>query len=131
VTTEVRSPFPPIGLAARQISSADRLLVVLLALVALLRPAAAAPPYSRKEDVKKGKDLFQLCLGCHSAESEEKRVGPSLKGVFKRNKLRDGQPVTEKNVRIVIEKGRDGMPSFGETLSPQQMDQLIAYLKEL
>ena len=58
-------------------------------------------------------------------------MGASLKGLFKRNKLRDGQPVTEKNIRLIIEKGCDGMPSFSETLSPQQMDQLIAYLKEL
>jgi mono/diheme cytochrome c family protein len=48
-----------------------------------------------------------------------------------RSKLRNGQPVTENNIRLVIEKGRDGMPSFSQTLSPQQMDQLIAYLKEL
>jgi len=58
-------------------------------------------------------------------------VGPSRKGLFKRNKLRDGQPVTEEIMRLLIEKGRDGMPSFSETLSPQQMDQLIAYFKEL
>jgi len=58
-------------------------------------------------------------------------VGPSLRGLFKRDKPRDGQPVTEKNIRLIIEKGRDGMPSFCETLSPQQMNQLIAYLKEL
>ena len=40
-------------------------------------------------------------------------------------------PVTQKIMLLLIEKGRDGMPSFSETLSPQQMDQLIAYLKEL
>jgi cytochrome c len=100
-------------------------------LVALLHSAAAAPRYSRNGGVRKGKEVFQLCLGCHSAESEEKKVGPSLKGLFKRNQLRDGQPATEKIMRLLIEKGRDGMPSFSETLSPQQMDQLIAYRKEL
>ena len=142
MTPEARSPFPPIStseawgwttdrLVARQIPSTNRILFVLLALVALLHSAAAAPRYSRNREVRKGKEVFQLCLGCHSAESEGKKVGPSLKGLFKRNKLRDGQPVTEKIIRLLIEKGRDGMPSFSETLSPQQMDQLIAYLKEL
>jgi mono/diheme cytochrome c family protein len=58
-------------------------------------------------------------------------VGPSLRGLFKRTSLGDGQPITEKNIRIIIQKGRDAMPSFSEALSPQQMDQLIAYLKEL
>jgi cytochrome c len=100
-------------------------------LVALLHSAAAAPRYSRSGEVRKGTEVFQLCLGCHSAESEEKKVGPSLKGLFKRNQLRDDQPVTEKIIRLLIEKGRDGMPSFSETLSPKQMDQLIAYRKEL
>ena len=33
-------------------------------------------------------------------------MGASLKGLFKRNKLRDGQPVTEKIIRLPIEKGR-------------------------
>jgi mono/diheme cytochrome c family protein len=100
-------------------------------LVALLHSAAAAPRYSRSGEVRNGTEVFQLCLGCHSAESEEKKVGPSLKGLFKRNQLRDDQPVTEKIIRLLIEKGRDGMPSLSETLSPQQMDQLIAYRKEL
>lgn len=106
------------------------LFVLSLALVTLPGSAAAAPRYSRDE-VAKGKQVFQLCRGCHSTESDKKKVGPSLRGLFKRSSLGDGQPVTEKNIRLIIQKGRDGMPSFSETLSPQQMDPLIAYLKEL
>jgi mono/diheme cytochrome c family protein len=107
------------------------LFVVPLALVTLLGSAAAAPRYSRDVEVARGKEIFQQCRGCHNTESDEKKVGPPLRGLFKRSKLRNGQPATENNIRLIIEKGRDGMPSFSQTLSPQQMDQLIAYLKEL
>jgi cytochrome c len=105
--------------------------VLSLALVTLPDSAVAAPRYSRDAEVAKGKQVFQLCSGCHSTESDKKKVGPSLRGLFKRSSLGDGQPVTEKNIRLIIQKGRAGMPSFSETLSPQQIDQLIAYLTEL
>jgi cytochrome c len=98
------------------------LFILLLAFVTM-------PP--RDAEVVKGKQIFQLCSGCHSTESDKKKVGPSLRGLFKRSSLGDGQPVTEKNIRIIIQNGRDGMPSFREALSPQQVGQLIAYLKEL
>ena len=103
------------------------LFILLLALVTQPDSAAAAP----RDEVAKGKQVFQLCSGCHSTESDKKKVGPSLRGLFKRSSLGDGQPVTEKNIRIIIQKGRDGMPSFSEALSPQQVEQLIAFLKEL
>jgi cytochrome c len=104
------------------------LFILLLAFVTMPDSAAAAP---RDAEVVKGKQIFQLCSGCHSTESDKKKVGPSLRGLFKRGSLGDGQPVTEKNIRIIIKKGRDGMPSFSEALSPEQVEQLIAYLKEL
>lgn len=106
------------------------LFIVPLALVLLSNSAAAAPQYHNAA-VAKGKEVFQQCRGCHSTESYEKKVGPPLRSLFRRSTLRNGLPVTEKNVRLIIEKGRDGMPSFSGTLSPKQMDQLIAYLKEL
>jgi cytochrome c551/c552 len=60
--------------------------------------------------VSRGKE--QQCGGCHSAETDEKEVGPSLKGLFQRAKLRNGKGVTEKNIRSRIEQGGDGMPLF-------------------
>ena len=116
---------------ARLFSPMGWLLVLSLALVTPHDSAGAAPQYSRDAEAAKGKQVFQLCSGCHSTESYKKKVGPSLRGLFKRSNLGGGQPVTEKNIRLTIQKGRDGMPSFSGTLSPQQMDQLIAYLKEL
>jgi cytochrome c len=81
--------------------------------------------------VSRGKEIFDQCSGCHSAETDEKKVGPSLKGLFQRSKLRNGKPVTEKNIRSRIEQGGDGMPAFSELLSDKEKIDLISYLKTL
>ena len=81
--------------------------------------------------VSKGKAVFEQCTGCHSAETDEKKVGPPLKGLFQRFKLRNGKVVNEKNVRSRIEQGGDGMPAFSSLLSDKQMIDLMSYLKTL
>ena len=79
----------------------------------------------------RGKEVFEQCSGCHSAETDEKKVGPSLKGLFHRSKLRNGKPVTEKNIRSRIDQGGDGMPAFSNLLSDKEKIDLISYLKAL
>jgi len=81
--------------------------------------------------VSRGKEVFDQCTGCHSAGSDEKKVGPSLKGLFQRSKLRNGKAVTEKSVRSRIEQGGDGMPAFSELLSEKEKIDLISYLRTL
>ena len=78
----------------------------------------------------KAEDVFQQCSGCHSVETGEKKVGPSLKGLFKKEKLRNGRPATESNIRLVIKRGGDGMPAFDGVLSTVELDQLMAFLKQ-
>jgi mono/diheme cytochrome c family protein len=85
----------------------------------------------RGGNLPQGREIFQQCAGCHRTSRGEKEVGPSLKGLFKRSKLRNGKPATEKNIRLKIAQGGDGMPSFDRALSPAEMDQLIGYLKSL
>jgi cytochrome c len=79
----------------------------------------------------KGKELFEQCRGCHSAETDEKKAGPSLKGIFKRSRLRNGEVVSEKSVREKIEQGGDGMPAYSGMLSEREKNDLIAFLKQL
>ena len=38
-------------------------------------------------DAAKGKETFDQCSVCHNADSEETKVGPGLKGLFKHAKL--------------------------------------------
>ena len=82
-------------------------------------------------DAAKGKDVFEQCAVCHNADSEEKKMGPGLKGLFKHDKLVNGKKPTEANVRAKIDEGGNGMPAYKDMLSDQEKDDLIAYLKTL
>jgi cytochrome c len=85
-----------------------------------------------KGDPAKGKEVFETtCTMCHNADSEEKKMGPGLKGLFKRDKLNDGKKASEANIRARIEDGGQGMPGYKDTLEDQQKEDLIAYLKTL
>lgn len=82
-------------------------------------------------DAAKGKEVFDQCSVCHNADSTETKIGPGLKGLFKHDKLANGKPVTEANVRAQINDGGNGMPSYKDILSDQEKDNVIAYLKTL
>ena len=85
-----------------------------------------------KGDPAKGKEVFEQCAVCHNADSTEKKMGPGLKGLFKRDKMAtsDKKP-TEANIRAKIDEGGNGMPQYKDMLSDQEKDDLIAYLKTL
>ena len=82
-------------------------------------------------DAAKGKEIFDQCSVCHNADSTETKVGPGLKGLFKMDKLVNGKPVTEANVRELINTGGNGMPAYSDQLSDAEKNDLIAYLKTL
>ena len=82
-------------------------------------------------DAGKGQAVFQQCATCHLAASAEKRIGPGLKGLFKKAKMQNGRRPTEQSVRAVIESGGGGMPAFRELLTEQEKTDLIAYLRTL
>jgi mono/diheme cytochrome c family protein len=104
-----------------------------LFVLAVCAMTASLPVFGAvKGDVAKGKQQFQgMCAVCHNADSDAKKVGPGLKGLFKRDKLVNGKKPTEANVRDKIANGGNGMPAYKDMLSPQQMDDLVAYLKTL
>lgn len=84
-----------------------------------------------KGDPDKGKEVFEQCSVCHNADSTEKKMGPGLKGLFKKAKLNNGKKVTEENVLAVINAGGNGMPAYEEMLSKEEKENVIAYLKTL
>jgi cytochrome c len=84
-----------------------------------------------KGDPAKGKELFEQCGVCHNADSTEKKMGPGLKGLFKKEKLSNDKKPTEANIRAKIDEGGNGMPPYKDMLSDQEKDDLIAYLKTL
>ncbi len=82
----------------------------------------------------KGKDVFdQNCAVCHNADSTEIKMGPGLKGLFKKAALVNKKKPTDANVLDFINKGSSekGMPSFADQLSGQEKADLVAYLKTL
>jgi cytochrome c2 len=84
-----------------------------------------------KGDASKGKAVFEQCAVCHNADSDEKKMGPGLKGLFKKDKMTNGKKPTEPNVRSRVDEGGQGMPAYKDMLSDQEKDDLVAYLKTL
>jgi cytochrome c2 len=83
-------------------------------------------------DAAKGKEVFDQCSVCHNADSTEAKMGPGLKGLFKKAKLSTtGKPVNDANVIEKINAGGNGMPGYKDTLSDAEKANLIAYLKTL
>ncbi len=106
-----------------------RKFIVPVALSALVAGglSLAAP----KGDATKGKETFEQCGVCHNVDNDEKKVGPSLKGLFKHAKLKNGKPVTDANVLELINAGGNGMPSYKDILSDEEKANVIAYLKTI
>ena len=82
-------------------------------------------------DAAKGKEVFDQCSVCHNTETDEKKIGPSLKGLFKHEKLKNGKAVNVDNVKAMINAGGNGMPSYADLLSDQEKADVIAYLKTI
>jgi cytochrome c2 len=92
-------------------------------------PAGAPAPQEAKGDAAKGKETFEQCGICHAVDSDEEKMGPALKGLFKKAKLKNGKEASEANVRAIVKAGGNGMPGYEELLSAEEMENLIAYLK--
>jgi len=88
-------------------------------------------PAADKGDAAKGKEVFEQCSVCHNTDNDEKKIGPSLKGLFKHDKLKNGKKVTDENVKALINAGGNGMPSYADLLSEAEKANVIAYLKTL
>ena len=84
-----------------------------------------------KGDAAKGKDLFEQCAVCHNTDSPDKKVGPSLQGLYKKGKLKNGKPVNDASVKAIINAGGNGMPAYADMLSDEEKADLIAYLKTI
>src|ERR1700747_1254048 len=75
-------------------------------------------------DAAKGKAVFEQCGVCHNADSTEKKMGPGLKGLFKKDKMSNDKKPTEANVRAKVDEGGNGMPSYKEMLSDEEKNDL-------
>jgi mono/diheme cytochrome c family protein len=110
------------------------LLVALLAL-------CACDVERRKSDAELGLNAQQSagrkiydsnCDRCHEPYSTRGKKGPGLKGVFQSKYLPiSGLPANDERVTDIIRLGRKEMPGYSQTLSQQDIEDLLAYMHTL
>ena len=71
-----------------------------------------------------GEEIYvEVCARCHGADLGG-GIGPELAAGSNASQQSDDY------LRTAIEEGRGRMPSFDQTLQPDQVDRVIAYLRE-
>lgn len=118
-------------------SSCFRILMFIAALAML----SACDVERRKSDAELGLNPQQSagrkiydshCDRCHEPYSTKGKKGPGLKGVFQHKFLSfSGLPANDERVTDIIRLGRNEMPAYSQTLSPQDIQDLLAYLHTL
>ena len=80
-----------------------------------------------------GRRLYdEYCDRCHAPYSTRGRQGPGLKGVFKKEYLPiSGIRANDARVGDIIRFGRGKMEAFGNVLTQQQIDDMLAYMHTL
>ena len=83
--------------------------------------------------VARGKSLFQQkCSICHYDTSDQKKIGPGLKGISKRGTFTvNGNKITDESLKTWIDNGDQLMPPFKDVLEEAQVKDVIAYVKTL
>jgi mono/diheme cytochrome c family protein len=80
----------------------------------------------------RGYDVYQAhCAQCHNDRTNDPLNGQSLRGIFKKQYLASGAPANDDRVMDAILYGRSMMPALGGTMTPQEREDLMAYLHTL
>src|SRR3989454_10336890 len=102
------------------------------------RQGATKDPYQRSAEIyqmktsaaegpQRGEELYYYkCWHCHNKYA---KTGPALKDIFKRDKLRSGQPVSDAAVIEKIKQGGTLMPAYRYTLRDADFADLLSYFK--
>jgi mono/diheme cytochrome c family protein len=80
-----------------------------------------------------GRKLYDsYCDRCHEPYSTHGKKGPGLQGVFQSKYLPlSGLPANDERVSDIIRSGRNEMPGYSQTLSQQDIQDLLAYMHTL
>src|ERR1039458_10278865 len=122
-------------------STGCRLLAVAVVALLVLASLAGCEVERRKSDSELGLNPQQssgrkiydnYCDRCHRPYSAKGKKGPGLQGVFQHQYLPlSGLPANDERVSEIIRYGRKEMPGYSQTLSPQDMQDLLAYMHTL
>jgi mono/diheme cytochrome c family protein len=115
-----------------------RKILPLIFLGLALMGCESRPPYKSDAELglnaqqARGRVLYDTyCLRCHEAYIFGGRNGPSLMGVFKKKELPSGAPANDERAGEVILRGRAKMPAFSDRLTPEQAQDILAYMHTL
>ena len=105
----------------------------LLAGGALLGQVSAKKSGNNAAAVARGKTIFQQkCTICHYDTSDQKKIGPGLKGISKRGTFTvNGNKISDETLKTWIENGDQLMPGLKDSLEASQIKDVIAYVKTL
>jgi len=116
-------------------------LFFLLLVSLVLLAATGCDVERRKSDAELGLNAQQAagrkiydaeCDRCHEPYSTRGKKGPGLKAVFQNKYLSlSGLPANDDRVSNIIRMGRNEMPGYGQKLSEQDIQDLLAYLHTL
>ena len=82
--------------------------------------------------VASGQKIYtKQCEICHFATSKAKKIGPGLANIYPTGKFSNGKKVDDAAMRVWIESGGKDMPGFKESLMPNEIRDLVAYLRTL
>ena len=129
-------------MAHRLTNSGARLFAQAWAVLLIMFAAfSACDIQRRKSDAELGLNPQQSagrkiydskCDRCHEPYSDRGKKGPSLKGVFQHKYLfLSGLPANDERVTDIVRLGRNEMPGYSQTLSSQDIQDLLAYLHTL
>ena len=91
---------------------------------------SATPARASHEETPAWRLVKERCTLCHYLDRQEAKFAPSLKDLFKRQTLMNGKPVNDQTVSEWIAEGSANMPSFKHTLTPEQIQVIVNYLKD-
>jgi len=95
------------------------------AAIGLMLISVTACTLGRPADDATGQEIYeQLCARCHGDDLSN-GVGPDI------GPGSNSAGETDEYLRFTIVNGRGRMPSFSTTLENEQIDRLVAYLREV
>ncbi len=84
------------------------------------------------EQQARGRAIYDLrCAACHEPYRKKDLNGPTMSGVFKKPYLPSGMVARDDRVSDIILMGKPKMPAFGDVLTQQQLQDLLAYMHTL
>ena len=124
-----------------QITASTKIISIGLLLGALVALWIGCTAKRRKSDAELGLNeqqaagrrvYDQFCDRCHEPYSSSGKQGPPLKGTYRKSYLPlSGLPANDERISEIIRFGRSKMPGFGQALSSQQVQDLLAYMHTL